>query len=476
MQGTRVRLKIPFLYDYVFPNLVLPNALITEFGIINYLHTLYSNRLRENSFFDNQAGDQNPTTLIFDDKLGSWPNSLRTGGCHLNSAFYEKYLEYQENSLYFGKKQCQKYVYPIKITPHIDNFIGVNLGEGNKLNGEYFWKHMSAEALEDAQCGNALIFLDYAQENFVEKLSYINFHEAIRCSGIPKSQIILAFNSFNAKEMYESWFTPEERRLEVHNWPFVIAATSFHFCQNADKRLSESSFIETENTHRHNYFLFKIRSPREHRLALMHKMASDQLLEKGDWSCLTPLRYRESRVQYLAEKYKFEVNLSVIEELYKLLPHSLQNEQNSTHSSISAWTDQNADAHKNSYFYICSETYVHGEHKSLTEKVFKPIINFQPFLFVAYPGALQMLRDLGFKTFNGYIDESYDAELDEVKRMQMIYAEITRLCSMSKEAIHEWFWSMKEILIHNHRHLLEIHKHEPKAPELIKYLYQRINN
>jgi hypothetical protein len=32
----------------------------------------------------------------------------------------------------------------------------------------------------------------------------------------------------------------------------------------------------------------------------------------------------------------------------------------------------------------------------------------------------------------------------------MIYGEIKRLCSMSKEEIHNWYWSMEEILIHNH--------------------------
>ena len=59
--------------------------------------------------------------------------------------------------------------------------------------------------------------------------------------------------------------------------------------------------------------------------------------------------------------------------------------------------------------------------------------------------------------------------------MNMIVKEINRLCSMSKEQIHEWFWQMEDILIHNHNHILEIYKHEPKGPELIKYLHDRIS-
>lgn len=118
--------------------------------------------------------------------------------------------------------------------------------------------------------------------------------------------------------------------------------------------------------------------------------------------------------------------------------------------------------------------FVNKEYKSLTEKVFKPIANFQPFFFIAYPGALALLQSLGFKTFHPFIDESYDNEPSEATRMNMIVKEINRLCSMSKEQIHEWFWQMEDILIHNHNHILEIYKHEPKGPELIKYLHDRV--
>ena len=50
---------------------------------------------------------------------------------------------------------------------------------------------------------------------------------------------------------------------------------------------------------------------------------------------------------------------------------------------------------------------------------------------------------MGFKTFDGFIDESYDDEPDESKRIHMIYSEITRLCAMSKEEIQHWInrWS-----------------------------------
>ena len=457
--------------------MVLPNALISEFGIINYLHSQYSNRCKNNnSFFDeNLDTDISPTKIIFDNKLGSWPNSVRHGGSHLFSPFYDDYLDYREASIHLGKNHVSKYIYFIKVSPHIDNFIGVNLAAGSKLNGEYFWKHMSAEALEDAQQRRAIILLDYAQENFIERATYQNLHEALRLSGIPKEQIILIFNSFNAQELYESWFTPIERRLEVRNLPFVMSASSFHHTNNPTYRMTEDIFQDTKNRIRKNHFLFKINRCRNHRMALLYKMSTDKLLEKGDWSCLTPSTFSNQSVQHVASLFQFDINLNIIEELYKGLPHSLESECIGEIINQGAWSDLKADAHIDSYFDICSETFIHGEYKSLTEKVFKPIVNFQPFLFVAWPGSLQVLKDLGFKTFSPFINEEYDNEKDQVKRMNMIYAEIVRLCAMSKEDIHAWYWNMEEILIHNHRHFLQIYKDEPLSIALIDYLGQRVS-
>jgi hypothetical protein len=470
--------KLIFLYDYVFPNAILPNALINEFGIVNYLHSLYSNKPTADSLFDNAGNIFSHNKTIFDNKLGTWPNSLGTNGPHLKHAVYNSYgVTCDEQSLYTGRKTFRKYIYPIKINPHLDDFIGINLKPGNKLNGEYFWKHMSARALQDAQERNALIFLDYGQENFIEKYSYENLHKVLEYSGIPKEQVVLAFNSFNAREVYESWFTPEERRLQVMNWPFVMVASSYHYSTcGLTQRLDVSQFESTKDTVRPYHFLFKIRNTRPHRIALLYKMANEGLLEKSDWSCLTPIRPNKNEIEHLSKQYNFNLDTNTITMLCSLLPRSLSSEKGMAHGSISAWTDKHAEAHKNSYLYICTETFVHGDHKSLTEKVFKPIANFQPFLFVAYPGALALLQSLGFKTFSPFIDESYDNETDDTIRLQMIYKEIEKISKMSKEQVHNWYWSMKDILVYNHNHLLTIYKQEPKSTELIEFLHNYVYN
>jgi hypothetical protein len=58
----------------------------------------------------------------------------------------------------------------------------------------------------------------------------------------------------------------------------------------------------------------------------------------------------------------------------------------------------------------------------VTEKIWKPIIAQQPFVVHGNHLYLQKLREMGFKTFGQYFDESYDLELDPAKRIQKIVA------------------------------------------------------
>ena len=85
-----------------------------------------------------------------------------------------------------------------------------------------------------------------------------------------------------------------------------------------------------------------------------------------------------------------------------------------------------------------------------SEKIWKPITNFQPFIYLDDVGALKKLREYGFKTFSPFIDESYDDVLDIDKRFNMIEKEINKMCNKSIEEIDEWYWSIEETLKHNY--------------------------
>ena len=71
------------------------------------------------------------------------------------------------------------------------------------------------------------------------------------------------------------------------------------------------------------------------------------------------------------------------------------------------------------YFNLVLETHFDADGSGgtfLTEKTFKPIKNGQPFVLVAPPGSLQCLRDLGYRTFDSVLDNTYDLETNNTQR------------------------------------------------------------
>ena len=115
----------------------------------------------------------------------------------------------------------------------------------------------------------------------------------------------------------------------------------------------------------------------------------------------------------------------------------------------SEWFKSGNEYYINSYFNIVTETFFYENTSRFSEKIFKPIIYKQPFLLYSTPFSLKKLKKMGYKTFDGIIDESYDDIEDNKKRLQALNDEVKRLCNIS---IFEWHYQYKDIekiLTHN---------------------------
>ena len=77
------------------------------------------------------------------------------------------------------------------------------------------------------------------------------------------------------------------------------------------------------------------------------------------------------------------------------------------------------------------------------------MLEFHPFIVYGSPFTLKNLQELGFKTFDGFIDETYDSVVSPFKRMQLITEEILKLCSMEMEELKKIYYDMYDILFHN---------------------------
>jgi hypothetical protein len=111
------------------------------------------------------------------------------------------------------------------------------------------------------------------------------------------------------------------------------------------------------------------------------------------------------------------------------------------------------DSHEkfyNSYLCVVTETFFFEQNNLfLSEKIFKPISFFQPFVIIGRPGTLKLLKDLGYKTFSDYWDESYDDELHDAKRLHKAAKIIKSIIKKSNNELTEMLVNMESIFLHN---------------------------
>jgi hypothetical protein len=107
---------------------------------------------------------------------------------------------------------------------------------------------------------------------------------------------------------------------------------------------------------------------------------------------------------------------------------------------------------QDAYFNVIVETHINNLF--LTEKTFKPILNLQPFVIVGAPRSLRLLRELGYKTFGDYVDESYDLEDNAEQRLKLCLKAVEQIAHMSHAEHQEMQQDMAEILLYNQQHFL----------------------
>ena len=114
----------------------------------------------------------------------------------------------------------------------------------------------------------------------------------------------------------------------------------------------------------------------------------------------------------------------------------------------------NHDFYQNAYFNLVVETHFDNDTIFLTEKTFKPILNLQPFIIIGNPGSLDLLKKMGYKTFEDVIKETYDEQLDYRDRMSELIKMSYDLCHLSDKHHMRIQHIIADTLEHNQRHFL----------------------
>lgn len=110
------------------------------------------------------------------------------------------------------------------------------------------------------------------------------------------------------------------------------------------------------------------------------------------------------------------------------------------------------DVYNQTAYSIVAETNPNNDFHLFSEKIVKPILAKRLFIVFSGRGYLSSLRKAGFRTFDGIINESYDKELDNIKRWSMAAEQIKFLCNQNQKDILP---KIRNIVDHNFKIITE---------------------
>lgn len=210
--------------------------------------------------------------------------------------------------------------------------------------------------------------------------------------------------------------------------------------------------------------LFLNGQSRSHRALLLGKLSKELLLDYFKYSYHKPLQYQHSQYSKHDPKYN--------EYMKPLLPYFI----GKTKKTLSIGDDNPKAMHrislediklfKSTFISLIAETMYfkrelldvdpHSTHLDslfLTEKTYRAIACKHPFILANRPYALKTLRELGYKTFNSIIDESYDDIEDDYDRLDKIIMIIKDMCSKGENYWIDLSEKLTPIVEHNFEHL-----------------------
>jgi len=292
------------------------------------------------------------------------------------------------------------------------------------------------------------------------------FHNNCDDYGIQPNRIIYVTGNLDSKDQYTEWADYHKivNRIKVIPYPhfeLMIYDTAKNYNElpkNKNKKLptlSDQLTYKTNNLKNIKVFNALQKRARAHRIWFFKYLYENMLLDNNIVSMNS---FEFLRTYYEARHMDIEI-FNKLEKITPIFPPQAA-KKSKKDSFIDSecgeyLTEINGQIMLDSWLTVVSEASFGDLENTcfLSEKTFKPIFCYHPFIIFGNKGSLKRLRELGYKTFAPFINEEYD-ELPTWERMEAIIKELIRLSSMDDTERLKWYADMSDILNHNHEILI----------------------
>ncbi len=198
--------------------------------------------------------------------------------------------------------------------------------------------------------------------------------------------------------------------------PDAIIARDWYRFAELDPKLA----VDFENI-THDFLIYNRAwsGTREYRLTFLEMLINNDLLD----CCRTSFASMDNQLHYTQHIFANSDLVISRNDLDKFC-------QSNTHDANSS-ADYCVADYATIAIEVVLETLFDDHRHHLTEKTLRSIACGRPFILVATQGSLHYLKQYGFETFDGLIDETYDTVINPLLRLKAIVQEIKRISQLS---------------------------------------------
>jgi hypothetical protein len=362
----------------------------------------------------------------------------------------------------------KKYIIPTGVAHSPPDWCGedgsnnpaVTIGDHNRGKAPAFF-YLNKRYLTDLQSGRAFILFDQSHEGYQTEWLWDWFHNCCRLFDINPRQVIYATGNLESEKQYEAWANSKNLvdRMLVLSYPHFESVIHFNAVHHSrelfDKKNNLPSFTDQVNYKAGRLLDIKAfnalqKRPRVHRIWFFKYLWAANLIKDG----IISMNAFEFHKSYYEGKTLMPEEYEALEKMLPLMPPENPNGYNLSNFAdgdcgnyLTAFNEQTM---LDTWLTVVSEASFSDEEQTcfISEKTFKPIACCHPFVITGNKHSLKNLKELGYKTFHPYIDETYD-DLPTWERFEAIITTISKIRKMTPEEKLEWYYGMKDILEHN---------------------------
>lgn len=318
------------------------------------------------------------------------------------------------------------------------------------------FSYLNNKYLKDLREDKAFLMLDQSLEGYQTNWLWDWFHSECKQWDISPQRIIYVTGNMIADTVYEEWCNENriEDRMKVIPYPHFeldMGMTTWgRNKENSENKLpsfSQNVNYKIQNPNQLKTYACLNKRIRPHRVWFYYYLYNSGLLNQG----LVSMNQFDKHWYNWEGKYFEQNELDECSSVLPLLVYETPNNVLDDNIYINRFPEQVV---KDTFFTVVSEAHCGDSDKTmfLSEKTFKVIGCRHPFLIMGNKDSMSMMRKIGYKTFDNFIDEGFDT-LPTHERLKYILESIRKVDKIEDKI--EWYKSLEETIEFNYNVLID---------------------